>query len=100
MKKAIGLSFVFLFLFITVSEFRGFQQPQDETTKQIEQLKKQVTTLEQRIKDLDEQLQKLKSTIPAALLNPNGWPKLEFNGQTFYVIPLGQDSRKTETVIR
>ena len=104
MSKIIGvLSLFFLFLAAT-SAVSAFSSPQDETVQQVEQLKKQVAALEQRVKDLEGRLEKLTIAIPQTFPNlmqlPKGWEKREFNGLSYYMIPLNQNSAQTKPVIR
>lgn len=104
MRKTIGIFVVLLVLVLALSEIQAFSSPQDETAKQVEQLKKQVTALEQRVKDLESRLEKLTIMIPQTFPNltqlPKGWEKREFNGREYYVIPIDKDSTQPKAVIR
>jgi septal ring factor EnvC (AmiA/AmiB activator) len=104
MRQKVCIICVFFVLVIVFPKLRASSMPQENTAKQIEQLKKQVDALEQKVKDLEGRLKQLTIMIPQAFPNlhrlPKGWEKREFNGREFYVIPIEQNPDKAKTVIR
>lgn len=89
---------------IALSWGAAFPGRQDDLAKQVEELKKQVAALEQKVASLESRLQKLTLTIPQAFPElkqlPKGWEKREFNGMSYYIIPIDQDLKKAKPVIR
>ena len=82
----------------------AFPASQEDLAKQVQDLKKQVAALEQKVTSLESRLQQLTLTIPQTFPElkqlPKGWQKYEFNGMTYYIVPVDQDLKKTKPVIR
>ena len=77
---------------------------QEDLAKQVQDLKKQVRALEDKVASLESRLQQLTLTIPQTFPDlkqlPKGWQKYEFNGMSYYIVPLDQDLKKAKPAIR
>jgi seryl-tRNA synthetase len=95
---------VLCLLAIAMSWGGAFPTGQEDLAKQVQDLKKQVAALEEKVADLEKRLQKLTLTIPQAFPElkqlPKGWEKREFNGMSYYIIPIDQDLKKPKPTIR
>jgi outer membrane murein-binding lipoprotein Lpp len=82
----------------------AFPGGQEDLAKQVQDLKKQVAALEEKVASLESRLQKITVAIPQTFPElkqlPKGWEKREFNGMSYYIIPLDQDLKKPKPVIR
>lgn len=99
-KKAI---FVLFLCFLTASLSWAQEKTDKEKNErnQIEKLTKQVEMLEKRIKSLEKQLRSMDrmqvetpKTFPKLQKLPQGWREHEFNGMTYYIVPLSHESKK------
>jgi hypothetical protein len=71
--------------------------------EQVKELKEMVAGLKEQMKDLEEELDKIKSIPYYGIIDPSrfpkmkkipkGWRKREFNGMTFYLVPLEDKKR-------
>jgi len=100
MKKTI----LVIFLCILISSFSWSQaeiEKDEDVIKQVEKLTNQVEMLEKRIKSLEKQLQsvdrmriEIPKTFPKLQKLPKGWREHEFNGLTYYIVPLSKEIKK------
>jgi hypothetical protein len=78
--------------------------PEEKTLEeQVKELTEMVSDLKEQIKDLEKELDKIKSIPYYGIIDPSRFPKMkkipknwrkrEFNGMTFYLIPL-DDTKK------
>jgi TolA-binding protein len=89
---------------IALSWGAAFPGGQEDLAKQVQDLKKQVRALEDKVASLESRLQQLTLTIPQTFPDlkqlPKGWQKYEFNGMSYYIVPLDQDLKKAKPAIR
>ena len=93
-----------IFLCILLASFSWSHaeiEKDEEVIKQVEKLTKQVEMLEKRIKSLEKQIQsvdrmriEIPKTFPKLQKLPKGWREHEFNGLTYYIVPLSNESKK------
>lgn len=99
--RAIGIT---LLLFATASAGPGVAPGQEKPEAGLEALQKQVAALEAKVAALEKQIEKLSFSIPKSFPDlkqlPKGWERREFNGMTYYIIPINQDQKKEAAVIR
>ena len=70
-------------------------ETEPEGTSEIKQLKQQIADLEKRVERLEKQRSSIQ--VPGRPFEfsvpiPRNWHRREFNGQPYYLIPLGQTS--------
>jgi outer membrane murein-binding lipoprotein Lpp len=89
---------------IAMSWGATFPGGQEDLAKQVQDLKKQVAGLEEKVASLESRLQKITVAIPQTFPElkqlPKGWEKREFNGMSYYIIPLDQDLKRAKPAIR
>jgi hypothetical protein len=104
LKKSKWMIGIFTLFIVTMSGIRAYPARQNDSSKQIEELKKQVAALEQRVATLESRLEKLTLAIPQTFPDlkqlPKGWEKRKFNGMNYYIIPIEQDNKTAKRVIR
>lgn len=80
------------------------EEPQGDKSSELDALKARIKTLEDRVATLEKE----RMVIPPVPSRPDmpiirpphdglmsrGWVPREFNGRTYYVIPIGQDPNK------
>lgn len=63
-----------------------------------------MAALEEKVASLESRLHKITVAIPQTFPElkqlPKGWEKREFNGMSYYIIPVDQDLKKAKPVIR
>ena len=79
----------------------------DELKRQVSSLRERVEALEKRtiiVSRLQPRTHEFMIKLPEALRRrtylPKGWQEREFNGITYYVIPLGQDVRYPSQLVK
>jgi hypothetical protein len=79
----------------TAWAWAAVSETEPEGTSEIKQLKKQIADLEKRIERLERQRGSM--AVPGRPFGfnapvPRNWQRRDFNGQPYYLIPLGQTS--------
>jgi outer membrane murein-binding lipoprotein Lpp len=104
MNKTKWMVGIFCLSAMAMSWGAAFPASQEDLAKQVQDLKKQVATLEEKVASLESRLQKITLAIPQTFPElkqlPKGWEKREFNGMSYYIIPLDQDLKKAKPAIR
>ncbi len=75
------------------------QKPQGEAAGEVEALKQRIEALEDRVAALEEGQRVIPRLVPSVQTpwrlpgqaTPERWVPREFNGRTYYVIPIGGD---------
>ena len=83
-------------LAVLVSVATVWAQTNQKAEKTIQQLEARLKTLEDRVAALEKTKETKYITLPSSQLPPASTPKpdwrpFEFNGQTYYYVPLKQD---------
>lgn len=103
MNKTKWMVAIFCLSAIGMSWGAAFPGGQEDLAKQVQDLKKQVAALEEKVASLESRLQKITLAIPRTFPElkqlPKGWEKREFNGMSYYIIPIDQDLKKAKPAI-
>ncbi len=101
MKKTIIFVIFFCILAAPISWSQTKSEKDENISKQVMKLKKQVERLEKRIKSLEKQLQsfdgrsnKILKNVPQFQILPEGWREVEYEGLTYYIVPLANETKK------
>jgi hypothetical protein len=104
MKNGKGLIAGFVLSIVAASAVLALPSRQESPDRQPDELKKQMASLELRITALEGQLEKLTLAIPQTFPDlkqlPKGWERREFNGLSYYIIPIEQTQNRDKTIIR
>jgi predicted RNase H-like nuclease (RuvC/YqgF family) len=100
LKKTIPILLLCI-LTVSLSWTQDEAEKDEDAIKRIEKLTEQVEMLEKRIKSLEQQLRSLErlrieipKNFPKFKKLPEGWREHEFNGMTYYIVPLNTDKKK------
>ncbi len=101
MKKTIIFLIFFCILVAPISWSQTKTEEDEDMSKQVIELKKQVTKLEKRIKSLEKQLQSFENRMNKIPYNypkfkklPEGWKEYKYEGLTYYLVPLVNETKK------
>lgn len=101
MKKTIAFVILIIFLGVPISWSQSSTDNEKDLSKQVVKLKKQVEMLEKRIKSLEKQLdsydrlhRKILKNVPTLQKVPEGWKAVEYEGLTYYIVPLVHETKK------
>lgn len=115
MKKILYIVFLATaaFTFIAAAQLSSkTNRPTESASADLESLKAKVERLERKIDDLQKEIEQLRLQRPLSIISPNpsatppllvnpapkteippSWTPHVFNGQTYYLVPLGQEAQ-------
>lgn len=107
MKYLITLTIICSFVFISSLNFaqeKGIDKSGNDIKKKVEELESKLDKQKREIDSLQTELKKLKSPKPMVAIPapkdfkkyPKGATPFEFNGHTYYIVPLEKNGIKNE----
>ena len=104
MKRRKSLLGFLSFLLVTAVIIPAVPVSQESADKKIENLQTQLASLELRVAGLEKHIERLTLAIPQKFPDiqqlPKGWQRHEFNGMTYFIIPVDKDSNNSGGAIR